>query len=98
MAARSPSQLFHPFQAIGFCCNHIPLAAFTRGSGSVVVTAVGHSFHVYRVTFTDIAYLTLARQLMLSIGVLPKCEVHVVASFLHTYMYTVRQTKSFVCW
>lgn len=43
------SQLFCPFRAIGFCSNHVPLVALTKGTDSFVATAIGRSFHVYLV-------------------------------------------------
>jgi U3 small nucleolar RNA-associated protein 21 len=47
MAGSSSSQLFCPFRAVGFCCNHVPLVTTCRGPDHFVVTAVGQSFHQY---------------------------------------------------
>ena len=47
--AGASSQVFCPYRAVGFCCNHVPLATTCRGPDQFVVTAVGKSFHQYRV-------------------------------------------------
>ncbi|XP_064385749.1 WD repeat-containing protein 36-like isoform X4 [Halichondria panicea] len=43
----SSSQVFSPFRAIGFCCNHLPLVSSSLGAETFVVTSVGRAFHVY---------------------------------------------------
>ena len=48
--ATSSSQIFCPYRAIGFFSNHVPLVCQSQGSDSVVVTSVGKSFHVYKVS------------------------------------------------
>ena len=48
--AASSSQIFSPYRAIGFCSNHVPLVCQNQGPDSLVVTAVGKSFHVYKVS------------------------------------------------
>ena len=44
------SQLFCPFRAVGFFCNHVPLDTQVAGETSHVVTAVGNTFHLYNVS------------------------------------------------
>ena len=48
--ATSSSQIFCPYRAIGFFSNHVPLVCQSQGPDSVVVTSVGKSFHVYKVS------------------------------------------------
>lgn len=46
----SSSQIFCPYRAIGFFSNHVPLVCQSQGPDSVIVTSVGKSFHVYKVS------------------------------------------------
>ena len=48
--AASSSQIFCPYRAIGFFSNHVTLVCQSQGPDSVVVTSVGKSFHVYKVS------------------------------------------------
>ena len=56
--ASSSSQIFCPYRAMGFCSNHIPFACQGQGPDSLVVTAVGKTFHVYKVTRMSDEWLT----------------------------------------
>ena len=49
MAGTSSSQLFCPFRAVGFVSNHVPLVTTCRGPDNFVLTAVGKSYHQYKV-------------------------------------------------
>ena len=44
------SQLFRPYQAVGFVCDHVPFDFHYGGvNESLITTSIGNSYHQYRV-------------------------------------------------
>ena len=45
----SQSQLFRPYRAVGFVCDHIPFDLQYFGRESFITTSIGHNYHIYNV-------------------------------------------------